>query len=289
MTTTHLRRPPGGRWLALGLAAAAAVGIVTAVQASTRDSRGVIHACYRRRGGQLRLVSSASSCTPSEHAVTWNEAGRAGSRGPAGAAGATGSAGAAGAAGPAGATGAAGTPGPSGGTGPAGATGPAGSTGPAGATGPAGTTGPAGATGTTGASGTAGATGPRGPSDAYISASNAGTVTTTLSTMATLTLPATATYLVWAKIVLRPLGATAVSVTCYLTTGADGALDGAFDLSSADIIQNGSATLPLQGELFANTGNGTTVRLQCVSTVNDNITESASFQALKVATVTISP
>src|SRR5437764_13029221 len=95
----------GGRLL-LALAVGGGIfGIATAVQADIPDS-GVIHACYQKQNGQLRVIDAdqGQSCRPSEVALSWNQTG------------------------PTGATGATGPPGP---TGPRGATGP---TGPKGAT-----------------------------------------------------------------------------------------------------------------------------------------------------------
>ena len=116
-----------------------------------------------------------------------------------------------------------------------------------------------------------GATGPRGPSDAYISSAAGAALTPTLATVTTLTLPAPGSYLVWAKASFNSTGATVRNIACYLTTGADGSLDGAFDLSSVQINPFAQASLPLQGELFVVPGNGTTVRLQCESNTGSDV------------------
>src|SRR5213594_597843 len=87
-------------------------------------SDGVIHGCYQRIAGILRVVADPSECHDSEVAIWWNQVGP---QGPIGATGASG------------ATGATGETGASGATGPAGANGQNGATGPTGATGPAGT------------------------------------------------------------------------------------------------------------------------------------------------------
>jgi hypothetical protein len=74
--------------------------------ATIPDSSGVIHGCYQKNVGNLRVIdSSTESCRPSEVALNWNQTG------PTGATGATG------ATGPTGATG---TTGPQGSTGPQG-------------------------------------------------------------------------------------------------------------------------------------------------------------------------
>jgi hypothetical protein len=56
----------------------------------------VIHGCYQKSDGQLRVVAEGTSCRPSELAVSWNQQGPIGPSGPSGppgAAGATGPAG----------------------------------------------------------------------------------------------------------------------------------------------------------------------------------------------------
>ena len=57
------------------LAGLAAGGIA---YASIPDSSGVFHACYKKVGGQLRLVDSASQCNPSELATQWSQIGPSG-------------------------------------------------------------------------------------------------------------------------------------------------------------------------------------------------------------------
>src|SRR5207302_925806 len=52
--------------------------------AAIPDGSGVLHACYKTNGGQLRLVNTASECVPSETAAQWNQTG---AQGPAGAPG----------------------------------------------------------------------------------------------------------------------------------------------------------------------------------------------------------
>jgi hypothetical protein len=177
-----MSRHPGRRWRSVagtplgGLAASRAIGLAVLVGALAVGGGGysvaaastgpvgdaVIHACFHRTTGALRVVSAASRCRKDESSLSFNQAGPQGARGnagalgPAGASGAAGSAGPAGPAGPAGADGAAGPAGASGGAGPGGSGGP---TGPSGVTGSTGPTGPAGATGSTGP---AGATGPSG-------------------------------------------------------------------------------------------------------------------------------
>jgi len=100
-----------------GLLAVAAVGAGTAY-ATIPDGNGVIHACYQRSGGSLRVIdSSVTNCGSKETSLNWNVQGAQGPQGPAGPPGP---------AGPAGTPGAEGPPGPQGPEGPQGAAGPPG-------------------------------------------------------------------------------------------------------------------------------------------------------------------
>jgi hypothetical protein len=88
----------------LALAVAGAVfGIATAVQAAIPDAQGVIHGCYQKVNGQLRVVDTAAgqSCNPSELPLNWSQKGTTGARGPTGTKGTTGDRGPTGATGPA--------------------------------------------------------------------------------------------------------------------------------------------------------------------------------------------
>lgn len=123
---------------------------------------GVVHACYDKSTGGVRIVDNAG-CERDERKITWNAKGPDGPRGEPGSAGSKGAAGAMGPAGPKGDTG---TPGPRGPAGPDGAPGlqgPAGPAGPEGRLGPDGPPGPQGLVGADGAGGPAGPAGPIGP------------------------------------------------------------------------------------------------------------------------------
>ena len=137
--TTVARRRESRRWRRASRPAVLAVAAVTviagagaAVGATAAGSGAVLHGCYSKADGALRLIRAGQHCKRTEVAASWR---RVGPPGP------TGGTGPAGPAGPAGPTG------PTGGTGPAGTAGPAGSTGPKGGTGPVGPPGPPGALG----------------------------------------------------------------------------------------------------------------------------------------------
>ena len=59
--------------------------------ASIPDPNGVIHGCYQKNVGNLRVIdSSTGTCRPSEVALNWNQTGPKGATGPAGPRGPTG-------------------------------------------------------------------------------------------------------------------------------------------------------------------------------------------------------
>jgi hypothetical protein len=87
---------------AVVVAIAAAVALAAGVAYATiPDGQGVIHACYKSDGGQLRVVDAAS-CNPSETALTWSQAGPQGPPGEKGDPGPKGDPGADGSQGPSG-------------------------------------------------------------------------------------------------------------------------------------------------------------------------------------------
>jgi collagen triple helix repeat protein len=102
------------------VAAAAAGGIAWA---TIPAPNGVITACYQKNNGQLRVVDTGESCSPSELTVQWNQTGPQGSRGPTGPQGLAGRDGAKGANGETGPKGTTGERGPAGPPGPTGAAG----------------------------------------------------------------------------------------------------------------------------------------------------------------------
>jgi hypothetical protein len=159
-----------------GLAAAAAAALATGVAfAASPGSDGVIHGCYSKNSGKLRVADAQNpklrSCSASEIALDWNQQGPAGPQGlpgakgdqgdigPQGAEGAKGDAGAQGAKGD---TGLQGDTGPQGDPGAPGAKGDAGLKGDPGAPGAKGDTGLKGDTGAQGEKGDKGDAGPQG-------------------------------------------------------------------------------------------------------------------------------
>lgn len=57
----------------IGIVAAAAWGL--AVATGIPDAAGVIHACFNKTSGAVRLVESEDKCGTNEQAVSWNQAG----------------------------------------------------------------------------------------------------------------------------------------------------------------------------------------------------------------------
>ena len=114
----------------IALGGAGTLAVASGIAYATIPNAGVIHACYSRSGGALRVIDrSVTNCKGTETALDWDQHGAMGPQGPAGAAGP---------AGPQGTTGPAGPQGPEGPTGPAGSPGMPGSDGEPGPAGPAG-------------------------------------------------------------------------------------------------------------------------------------------------------
>jgi hypothetical protein len=163
----------------LGAGLLAPTSIAASKKTAKAASSSLIHACYNKRTGALRVISGSRRCGSGGVAVSWTVEGIAGPRGatgeagsllgPRGLSGEVGPAGPAGPQGPAGeaaargAAGAAGATGVMGETGANGAQGKAGATGPEGPAGKAGENGKNGVAGATGPTGTAGPPGPIGP------------------------------------------------------------------------------------------------------------------------------
>jgi len=126
----------------VGSIAVFALGGIAAAAATSETADGVIHACYGKSNGQVRIVAAASDCKPNEIAISWNQVGPKGDTGPMGPRGPVG---------------------PEGEQGPQGEIGPMGPMGPQGQKGDTGSIGATGATGATGPQGPAGPQGPPGP------------------------------------------------------------------------------------------------------------------------------
>ena len=136
-----------------GLTSLLVVVVAGAVAFADIPDSGVVHACYDRDSGRVRVVDN-TGCGANERKISWSARGPEGPRGGAGPAGARGAPGPAGAAGAKGERGAVGPAAPKGDPGPAGPAGPAGQSGADGVPGPRGPVGP---------DGPAGPQGPRGP------------------------------------------------------------------------------------------------------------------------------
>ena len=148
--TTNMKERRWGRRALVTVAAVLGIlGVGGSVAFATiPGGDGVIHGCYAKSGGALRVFDgSVTTCKATETALDWNVTGPQGPAGPPGAAGPQGPKGDAGAqgprgdAGPQGPKGDPGLPGPTGDAGPAGADGKDGADGRDGAQGPAGVSG----------------------------------------------------------------------------------------------------------------------------------------------------
>src|SRR5687767_15627841 len=91
-----------GRGRTTALATTCAVAVAAGVAGATiPDDGGVIHACYAKSGGTVRVIDSGvTGCSGKETALNWNVKGAKGDMGPAGPAGADGKTGPEGPAGP---------------------------------------------------------------------------------------------------------------------------------------------------------------------------------------------
>ena len=120
------------RLVIAGIAIALVAGTVVA-SASIPDATGAIHACYRKQGGQLRLIDTAKGqkCAATETGIVWYQDGPRGPRGRRGPEGPLGPQGPQGSQGPQGIQGVQGGQGIQG---PIGPTGPQGEQGPGGIT-----------------------------------------------------------------------------------------------------------------------------------------------------------
>src|SRR3954452_17578706 len=97
----------GTKLLLVVVLGAAVFGVVSAVQAAIPNSTGVIHGCYQKNVGNLRVIdpSAGGKCRPPEIAIQWSQTGPQGPVGPQGPAGPQGPKGDTGATGPQGAKG----------------------------------------------------------------------------------------------------------------------------------------------------------------------------------------
>ena len=95
-----MRRPTlatrRSRLAVAGVAALVALVAVTVASATIPDSGGVIHGCYTKSGGSLRVIdASVTNCKSTETSLNWSQTGPKGPTGSMGAAGPPGPAGSA--------------------------------------------------------------------------------------------------------------------------------------------------------------------------------------------------
>src|SRR5260370_10474099 len=148
ITTDPQRRRTMRRAWMWGASALVCLPVLVAGAVAFADipDSGVVHACYDKAGGRVRVVDN-TDCRADERKITWNAKGPEGPRGEPGSAGSKGAAGAMGPARPKGDTGTPGLPGPAGPDGAPGLQGPAGPRRPGGRPGPGAPPGPPGRVG----------------------------------------------------------------------------------------------------------------------------------------------
>jgi collagen triple helix repeat protein len=114
-STTWKEAAMRNRVATAALAALAALALSGIAYATIPDDNGVIHGCYAKSGGSLRVIDAGvTNCSKSETSLNWNVKGATGPVGPQGAQGAQGAQGPQGPAGPQGPQGPQGAQGPSG-------------------------------------------------------------------------------------------------------------------------------------------------------------------------------
>ncbi len=74
------------KFLSISLAAVVVLAFSATAMAKSPlpPPSGVIYACYKKMNGQLRIVSAANQCLPSEVSLSWNIVGPPGPQGPSG-------------------------------------------------------------------------------------------------------------------------------------------------------------------------------------------------------------
>jgi cysteine-rich repeat protein len=110
----RVRFDRGGSKLVAGAAIAAAVLVAASFTFGAASAPGTITACYKAKGGAVRIVDATERCRAGERETTWRKVGPVGATGLTGAKGVAGGQGAAGAAGTTGAAGADGAQGAAG-------------------------------------------------------------------------------------------------------------------------------------------------------------------------------
>jgi hypothetical protein len=98
-----MKRLLGRRGVAAAVVVVVAIAVGGIAYASIPDSNGVIHGCYVRTTGKLRVIDSGGKgCEKGERPLNWSQTGPIGTTGPTGPTGATGATGATGPTGPTG-------------------------------------------------------------------------------------------------------------------------------------------------------------------------------------------
>jgi hypothetical protein len=268
-------------WVVAGalVVAGAASGAAVWSTSGIPDANGVIHGCYQKNSGDVRVIDSSSQrCRSSEIALEWSQQGP---RGPQGTQGIPGTPGAKGDPGAPGAPGAKGDPG---------APGAPGAKGDPGAPGAKGDPGAPGANGDPGAPGAKGDTGPIGPSDGFVATGPDGTpLTSTLEPVVTLANLPAGSYVFTASLWAGNADPTSYARFYCNLNGPAFLTQAISDLPAAPVIgEPGVATIALTG---ANTVVASdapfTASLSCQSLNGDSIAVyQQRLTAVKVGTLT---
>jgi hypothetical protein len=86
-----MKRLLGRRGVAVAFVVVVAIAVAGIAYASIPDANGVIHGCYAKTTGKLRVIDSGGNgCTSGENPLDWSQTGPTGTTGSTGATGATG-------------------------------------------------------------------------------------------------------------------------------------------------------------------------------------------------------
>src|SRR5690242_3610856 len=80
----HMNGSHSGRFWGIMIAGGLLAVFAGIVHGTIPDSSGVIHGCYQKQNGTLRIVDDPNSCKDPEAAIAWSFTGPQGIQGPSG-------------------------------------------------------------------------------------------------------------------------------------------------------------------------------------------------------------